>query len=109
MQKKETLDIGQENSDLSISIHSHGETITVYEAKQATFNDRAAVRDLAGAIASRLGLEKYEDGTQLGGSESVLVGAFDSYPERARIVAEKVYLDRKLAPARGIKVKVNKI
>ncbi|RQR53169.1 hypothetical protein DIE18_30650 [Burkholderia sp. Bp9125] len=109
MQKNEMLNIGQENSDLSISIHANGESTTVYEAKQATFNDRAAVRDLAGAIASRLGLETYEDGTQLGGSESMRVGAFDSYPERSRITANKIYLDHKLGPARGTKVKVNKI
>ncbi|KVO61368.1 hypothetical protein WT77_26145 [Burkholderia stagnalis] len=109
MQKNETLNIGQENSDLSISINSHGETTIVYEAKQATFNDRAAVRDLAGAIASRLGLETYEDGTQLGGSESARVRAFDSYPERARITANKICLDHKLGPAKGAKVKVNKI
>ncbi|MXN79099.1 hypothetical protein GR157_30785 [Burkholderia sp. 4701] len=109
MQKNETLKVGQENSDLSISITANGETTTVYEAKQATFNDRAAVRDLAGAIASRLGLETYEDGTHLGGSESVRAGAFDDYPERARITANKIYLDHKLGPARGTKVKVNKI
>lgn len=109
MQKNETLNIGQENSDLSISINSHGESTIVYEAKQATFNDRAAIRDLAGAIASRLALETYEDGTQLGGSESIRVDPFDSYPERARITANKIYLDHKLGPAKGAKVKLNKI
>ncbi|MGZ2748804.1 hypothetical protein [Burkholderia stagnalis] len=109
MQKSKTLNIGQENSDLSISINSHGEATTVYEAKQATFNERAAVRDLAGAIASRLELETYEDGTQLGGSESMRVDPFDSYPERARITANKICLDHKLGPAKGVRVKVNKI